>query len=125
MILTELNERLDILLTSAVITKKAAEVAANAFIHLQSTLKKDEINQAEMLFTHLPMALSRIEKEEKVEAPHPDLLTEVKNSPYSAQAGREIDYVQTLWTGRLPQEELDYLLMHYAALLQLNEGGNE
>jgi PRD domain len=125
MILTELNERLDILLTSAVITKKAAEVAAGAFIHLQSTLKKNEIDQAEMLFTHLPMALSRIEKEEKVEAPHPDLLTEVKNSPYSAQAGREIDYVQTLWSERLPQEELDYLLIHYATLLQLNEGGNE
>jgi hypothetical protein len=125
MTLTELNERLDILLQSAVITEKAAEVAASAFIHLQSTLKKNEIDQAEMLFTHLPMALSRIGKEEKVEAPHPDLLTEVKNSPYSAQAGREIDYVQTLWTGRLPQEELDYLLMHYAALLQLNEGGNE
>jgi PRD domain len=125
MILTELNERLDILLTSAVITKKAAEVAASAFIHLQSTLKKNEIDQAEMLFTHLPMALSRIEKEEKVEAPHPDLLTEVKNSPYSAQAGREIDYVQTLWSERLPQEELDYLLIHYATLLQLNEGGNE
>jgi hypothetical protein len=125
MILTELNERLDILLQSAVITKRAAEVAASAFIHLQSTLKKNEIDQAEMLFTHLPMALSRIEKEEKVEAPHPDLLTEVKNTPYSTQAGREIDYVQTLWSERLPQEELDYLLIHYATLLQLNEGGNE
>jgi hypothetical protein len=125
MILIELNERLDILLTSAVITKNAADVAVKAFIHLQSTLQKNKVDNAEMLFTHLPMALSRIEKEEKVEAPHPDLLAEVKNSPYSDQAGREIDYVQSLWTGRLPQEELDYLLIHYATLLQINEGGNE
>lgn len=125
MILTELKERLDILLTSAVITTKAEDVAVKAFIHLQSYLKKDEIDQAEMLFTHLPMALSRIEKEEKVEAPHPDLLTEVKKSPHSAQALKEIQYVQILWEESLPQEELDYLLIHYATLLQINEGGNE
>jgi hypothetical protein len=123
--LPELKERLEILSASSVITAKAAEVAMEAFVHLQSSLKKDKIIHAEMLFTHLPMALSRIEKDEKVEAPHPDMLTEVKNSPFSTQAFKEIEYVQAQWKEPLPQEELDYLLIHYATLLQLNEGGNE
>jgi hypothetical protein len=125
MILTELKQRLDILLTSDVITAKAADVALEAFIHLQSSLKKNNLDQAEMLFTHLPMALSRIEKNETVEAPHPDMLTEVNNSPHAPQASIEITYVQTVWKQSLPQEELDYLLIHYATLLHINEGGNE
>ncbi|MCL6571949.1 MAG: PRD domain-containing protein [Bacillus sp. (in: Bacteria)] len=125
MILTELKERLDILLTSDVISTKAADVALEAFIHLQSSLKKKDIDQAEMLFTHLPMALSRIEKNETVEAPHPDMLTEVRNSPHSPQASIEIANVQKLWKQSLPQEELDYLLIHYATILHINEGGNE
>jgi hypothetical protein len=124
-ILLQLKERLDILLASEVITTKAADVTVEAFTHLQFYLKKEELDQAEMLFTHLPMALSRIEKDEKVEAPHPDMLTEVKNSPHASQASIEIEYVQTLWKESLPQEELDYLLMHYATILQINEGGNE
>jgi hypothetical protein len=125
MILTELKERLNILLTSNVITAKAADVALVAFIHLQSSLKKEDLDQAEMLFTHLPMALSRIENDETVEAPHPDMLTEVKNSPHAPQASIEIAYVQTLWKQSLPQEELDYLLIHYATILHINEGGNK
>jgi hypothetical protein len=125
MILTELKERLNILLASNVITARAADVAFVAFIHLQSSLKKKDIDQAEMLFTHLPMALSRIEKLETVEAPNPDMLTEVNNSPHAPRARIEIAYVQTLWKQSLPQEELDYLLIHYATILHINEGGNE
>lgn len=125
MILPQLKERLDILLASEVITTKAADVTVEAFTHLQIYLKKEELDQAEMLFTHLPMALSRIEKDEKVEAPHPDMLTEVKNSHHASQASIEIEYVQSLWKESLPQEELDYLLIHYATILQINEGGNE
>lgn len=74
MILTELKERLDILLTSDVISTKAADVALEAFIHLQSSLKKKDIDQAEMLFTHLPMALSRIEKMRRWKPPIPTCL---------------------------------------------------
>lgn len=121
---SELKERLDILLTSDVITQKAADLTALAFVHLRAHLEKDEIDQAEMLFTHLPAALSRLEKGENVEAPLPALLEEVKESPFYPLAKKEIDYVQTEWKQPLPEEEIDYLLIHYTNVLQINKGGN-
>jgi transcriptional antiterminator len=122
--LEELKQRLDILLTSLVVSTKAADITTLAFMHLSSILKKDTIDQAEMLFTHLPTALTRIEKGEQVEAPHPSLLEEVKQSPQAALAIKEIDFVQQQWKKQLPQEEIDFLLIHYTNVLQINKGGN-
>lgn len=122
--LNQLNERMDILLASSVVSTKAADISTLAFMHLQSHLKKDAIDGAEMLFTHLPTALTRIEKGEQVEAPHPALLDEVKQSPEASVAIKEIDYVQQLWKNQLPQEEIDFLVIHYTNVLQINKGGN-
>ncbi|CAM3570696.1 hypothetical protein GCM10009865_09440 [Aeromicrobium ponti] len=122
--LEQLKQRLDILLTSLVVSTKAADITTLSFMHLSSILKKDTIEQAEMLFTHLPTALTRIEKGEQVEAPHPALLEEVKQSPQAALAIKEIDFVQQQWKKQLPQEEIDFLLIHYTNVLQINKGGN-
>jgi transcriptional regulatory protein LevR len=122
--INQLKERMDILLASSVVSTKAADISTLAFMHLQSHLKKDAIVGAEMLFTHLPTALTRIEKGERVEAPHPALLEEVKQSPEASAAMKEIDYVQQHWKNQLPQEEIDFLLIHYTNVLQLNKGGN-
>lgn len=122
--LNQLKERMDILLASSVVSTKAADISTLAFMHLQSYLKKDAIDGAEMLFTHLPTALTRIEKGEQVEAPHPALLDEVKQSPEASVAIKEIDYVQQLWKNQLPQEEVDFLIIHYTNVLQINKGGN-
>lgn len=122
--LNQLKERMDILLASSVVSTKAADISTLAFMHLQSHLKKDAIDGAEMLFTHLPTALTRIEKGEQVEAPHPALLDEVKQSPEASVAIKEIDYVQQLWKNQLPQEEIDFLVIHYTNVLQINKGGN-
>ncbi|MGA5689361.1 PRD domain-containing protein [Cytobacillus pseudoceanisediminis] len=122
--LNQLKERMDILLASSVVSTKAADISTLAFMHLQSHLKKDDIDGAEMLFTHLPTALTRIEKGEQVEAPHPALLDEVKQSLEASVAIKEIDYVQQLWKNQLPQEEIDFLVIHYTNVLQINKGGN-
>lgn len=122
--LNQLKERMDILLASSVISTKAADISTLAFMHLQSHLKKDAIDGAEMLFTHLPTALTRIEKGEQVEAPHPAFLDEVKQSLEASVAIKEIDYVQQLWKNQLPQEEIDFLVIHYTNVLQINKGGN-
>ncbi|MDM5228233.1 PRD domain-containing protein [Cytobacillus sp. NJ13] len=122
--LNQLKERMDILLASSVVSTKAADISTLAFMHLQSHFKKDAIDGAEMLFTHLPTALARIEKGEQVEAPHPALLDEVKQSPEASIAMKEIDFVQQQWKNQLPQEEIDFLLIHYTNVLQINKGGN-
>lgn len=120
---SDLKQRLDILIASSVISKKSADITILAYIHLQDHLKLENIKQAEMLFTHLPTALTRIEKGEKVAPPLLELLEEVKQSPYSAEALKEINYVKAQWNEALPQEELDYLLIHYTNVLQINKGG--
>lgn len=120
----QLKERLDILLASSVVSTKAADITALAFKHLSSLLKKDAINGAEMLFTHLPAALTRIEKGEQLEPPHPALLEEVKQSAQASLGMKEIDYVQQQWKEQLPQEEIDFLLIHYTNVLEMNKGGN-
>ncbi|WP_404356575.1 PRD domain-containing protein [Cytobacillus firmus] len=122
--LNQLKERMDILLSSSVVSTIAADITTLAFMHLQSHLKKDAIKGAEMLFTHLPTALTRIENGEQVEAPHPALLDEVKQSPEASTAKKEIDFVQQQWKNQLPQEEIDFLLIHYTNVLQINKGGN-
>ncbi|MBS4178143.1 PRD domain-containing protein [Lederbergia citrea] len=120
-----LKERLGILANSSVISTRAAEITLIAFEHLAAELKIDDIEKAEMLFTHLPTALTRITKGEMVEAPFADLLEEVKSSPYFSQALREIEFIQEKLNQPLPQEELDYLLIHYTNIMQMNEGGIE
>ncbi|WP_370223667.1 PRD domain-containing protein [Cytobacillus sp.] len=122
--INQLKERMEILLSSSVVSTKAADITTLAFMHLQSHLKKDAIAGAEMLFTHLPTALARIEKGEQVEAPHPALLDEVKQSPEASIAMKEIDFVQQQWKNQLPPEEIDFLLIHYTNVLQINKGGN-
>jgi hypothetical protein len=122
--INQLKERMDILLSSSVVSTKAADITTLAFMHLHSHLNKDAIEGAEMLFTHLPTALTRIENGEQVEAPHPALLDEVKQSPEASIAMKEIDFVQQQWKKQLPQEEIDFLLIHYTNVLQINKGGN-
>lgn len=122
--LNQLQERMDILLSSSVVSTKAADITTLAFMHLQSHLKKGAIEGAEMLFTHLPTALTRIENGEQVEAPHPAMLNEVKQLSEASTAMKEIDFVQQQWKNQLPQEEIDFLLIHYTNVLQINKGGN-
>jgi len=76
--LYELEERLQLLADQQVITPKAQEITVLSFKRLLQLLEKQNIDQAEMLFTHLPMALTRIEKGEKVESPVESILNEVK-----------------------------------------------
>ncbi|URM33346.1 PRD domain-containing protein [Cytobacillus firmus] len=121
--INQLKERMDIFVSSSVVSTKAADITTLAFMNLQSHLKKDAIDRAEMLFTHLPTALTRIEKGEQVEAPHPALLEEVKQSPEASTALKEIDFIQQQWKNQLPQEEIDFLLIHYTNVLQINKGG--
>ncbi|GAA0443858.1 MAG: PRD domain-containing protein [Bacillota bacterium] len=121
----ELEDRLHILVLGEVITKEACHITLAAFQELVNELELEEVDQAEMLFTHLPSALTRIERGEALEAPSPAIMEEVKQSAYYLDAERHVNKVQQSWEKELPQEEKEFLYMHYTNVLAMNKGGNK
>jgi hypothetical protein len=122
--LTELKERLQILAENNVISFRAAALTTQAFTHLQQTLNKDDIQNSEMLFTHLPSAITRIERGEEIGAPMPEILTEIKASKYYSEVVQQVNFIEGLHRSNLPKEEQDYLMIHYTNVYQQNEGGS-
>ncbi|UFU00246.1 PRD domain-containing protein [Radiobacillus kanasensis] len=118
--LQEYQNRLKILLEQKVISQPSHDIALEAFKEIMSLLNKSDIEQAEMLFTHLPMALSRIESGEKVDNPTPELMQEVEQSKYFQLAEEQLRYVEDKSKKPLPQGEKEYLLMHYSTVLDTN-----
>lgn len=121
--LQEYKERLTILLEQEVITEKSSDVSLLAFKALLKVLNKIEVKQAEMLFTHLPMALTRISNGENLEGPAPEIITEIINSPYFSIAKSQVGWIEENWNNPLPQGEKDYLYMHYSNVLTINVQG--
>ncbi|MTW86044.1 PRD domain-containing protein [Virgibacillus dakarensis] len=114
------RERLQLLLEQKVITTEAHDVALTAFKQLMDSVGKTDIDQAEMLFTHLPMALTRMEAGEEVEKPAPEIFREVEQSSYFELAKEQIAFIEDLQKKPLPQGEKEYLYMHYTTVLNTN-----
>ncbi|MUV37079.1 hypothetical protein JNUCC1_00885 [Lentibacillus sp. JNUCC-1] len=91
------RKRLDILIEQSVITKTAYDVAFSAFDELTKILGKSDITQAEMLFTHLPMALTRTNSGEEVEKPNDAIMEEVRASEHFDTAQAQVDFVERKW----------------------------
>lgn len=120
----ELQQRLDLLVEGDVISKQASKVTETAFQRLLDELHATKIIQAEMLFTHLPAALTRMDRKEDLEAPGEEIMKEVKSSPHYTKALKQIDMIEKDWGTAIPREERDFLAMHYTNVIQLNKGGN-
>ncbi|MDY0406733.1 PRD domain-containing protein [Virgibacillus sp. 179-BFC.A HS] len=123
--LIELKKRLQMLEEQHVITPKARHIALLSFEKLLHVLNVEDIYQAEMLFTHLPMALTRIEKGEKVESPVEEVLNEVRNSEHFSEAEKQVACIEKEWESSLPCEEKNFLYMHYTNVINLNIRGGE
>lgn len=121
--LYELEERLQLLADQKVISPKAQEVTILSFKKLLQLLEKQDIDQAEMLFTHLPMALTRIENGEKVESPMESIINQVKSSEHFSKAKEQVACMEKLWKKPLPVEEKEFLYMHYTNVINLNTEG--
>lgn len=119
----ELEERLEIMKSSDVISETAAWVSIKAFNHLTSILNQNDLKQGEMLFTHLSTALTRLERGEDIEAPPGALLQEAKAAGFSEKAEEQIHFIEEVAGKSLPQAEKDYLHLHYATVFQQNSGG--
>ena len=120
----ELLTRLTILRDQNVINEQAFEVTNIAFEKLIEFLQIDDVTQAEMLFTHLPTALTRISQGEEVEGPSEEILAEIIQSNYYPIAKQQVAYIERVWKNTLPKAEIDFLLLHYTTVITLNKGGN-
>lgn len=123
MTLEELEERLQVLLDGDAITETSHQVTIQVFEELKKRLNCQDIVQAEMLFTHLPMALTRIDEGESVEGPNDDIMEEIRLSPYFEVAEELVAYIEQLWKKELPKEEQDFLYMHFSTIINMNLGG--
>ena len=120
----ELLTRLTILRDQNVINEQAYEVTNMAFERLIEFLQIDDVIQAEMLFTHLPTALTRISQGEEVEGPSEEMLAEIMLSNYYSLAKQQVEYIEGIWRNALPKAEIDFLLLHYTTVITINKGGN-
>lgn len=119
----QLEERLLLLVDQEVITTHASNVTKLAFENLLANLNVSDLGQAEMLFTHLPLALSRIGSDEAVEKPAPETMREILDSPHFDVVENQVTFIEEKWGEKLPEEEKGYLYMHYMNIINLTTGG--
>lgn len=121
MTLEEYKARLDILLEQKVISEKASETALLAFLKLLEELNMSNLEQAEMLFTHLPMALDRcMDGANTLEGPSAEVMNEIYQTNYFSLAKTQVESIEEGWGVSLPEEERNYLYMHYTTVLNIN-----
>ncbi|WP_054949242.1 PRD domain-containing protein [Numidum massiliense] len=124
--LQQLDDRLTILVNGDVVVPQAAELAKKAALKLQDAYGALPVDQVNMLVTHLATALTRLERGEAVQAPPEALLAEITTSPLMEKAVQEIAWIEREWDSTLPDEEKQFLCVHYVSVLnQLTGGGNE
>ncbi|NBJ70967.1 MULTISPECIES: PRD domain-containing protein [Clostridia] len=123
--INNLQDRLQILLLGKVISKDTFYLTLNAFERLLKELRMKNLEQAEMLFTHLPSALERMKEGEELDLPVVDEMDEVKNSSYYLLAKQQVSLLEEEWGGTLPQKEKDFLYIHFTNVISLNKGGNK
>ncbi|WP_077300621.1 PRD domain-containing protein [Virgibacillus pantothenticus] len=123
--INNLQDRLQILLLGKVISKDTFYLTLRAFQRLLKELRMKHLEQAEMLFTHLPSALERIKEGEELDLPVVEAMDDVKNSPYYLLAKQQVSLLEEEWGGTLPQQEKDFLYIHFINVISLNKGGNK
>lgn len=117
----EITYRLDILKSAGQISEASYDKVIEIIRHFNENhlIEISEENGA-MLITHLCIALSRIEKEEKINRIEDEIFEDVRKNEYfdkSEQTMREIEHI----LGReMPLEEKGYMMMHLCVLFEKN-----
>ncbi|MFC8150457.1 PRD domain-containing protein [Bacillus paralicheniformis] len=117
----QLEERLSILLSSRVITRNAFNTTLNTFVFLSKKLKKEVIKDSETFWTHMAMALTRIEKGESEESPANAIINEVYETPYKNAIEEVIDFIHSLAGLELPEGERVYFYLHLHKVIESNK----
>lgn len=108
--MSALRERLDILFTTNTITPSAMRLCEAT---ISNFINADNEKKYTKLITHLAMAVTRIEREEELIAPPEDIMEEIRRSPHFSQAVENVNWIESQMTTMLPNEERQYLIMHF------------
>jgi transcriptional regulatory protein LevR len=109
-----LQKRLQILHSAGSITNQAEAICQKT---IQKFVNEKNENKYTMLITHLAMAITRLEKEQELYPPPEDIMSEVYSSPFIKEAQQRVDWLEQEMDCRLPQEEKEFLLMHFVTVL--------
>lgn len=112
--MNKLYERLDVLLTTDTITKRADLICRQT---IKQFVNEQNADKYVMLITHLAMAVTRIERQKPLLAPSEVAMKEVYNSPFLHQAEQNMLWIESNLQMGLPKEEKEFLLMHFVSVL--------
>ena len=116
-----MNDKLIVLKENQIISEKAYEITNLAFEFLSEKLKSKYLAESDMFWTHMSMALTRIENGEPVEGPSELIVNEIKKSPFRNEIEEIISFVDLKFGIAIPQEEKDFLYLHLHRVLENNQ----
>ncbi|GGP07612.1 MULTISPECIES: PRD domain-containing protein [Oceanobacillus] len=116
----EMNKKLTILLNGQIITKQAYDVTNQTYDFLAAKLKKEPIENSEMFWVHLCIALTRIKKGEELEGPSREVVNDIYQTPYKEEIKEVIEYIKHQFHYELPKEEQDYFYLHLHGVIENN-----
>lgn len=109
--------RLRLLRDSGVIRPDVEAAMRSAVGWLEKACIPMDSEQGRMFVTHVAMAVQRAVDGETIAGLSPDLMEEVKGSPWFPTAEKFLDFIGSLGVS-LPESEQGYLLVHVCSLLQ-------
>ncbi len=113
----EINNRLDILKSAGQISEVTYDQVERVIRHFQDNhqIVINEENGA-MLITHLCIALSRIEKGEKINEIDEESFKDVRKNIHFKKAEDVLKDIETILGREMPIEERGYMMMHLCVL---------
>ena len=115
----EIKYRMDILKEAGQISQLTYERVEKIINHFLSKhlIQIDETNGA-MLITHLCIALSRMEKGEKINKIEEEMFGEVRKNKFFMKAQEAMEEINKILGSEMPIEESGYMMMHLCVLFE-------
>lgn len=117
----ELNQNLTILKENKIITDSAYAITKDTYDFLSEKYNKEDLTDSNMFWTHMCMALTRIEQGESIEGPMEEIVMEIRQTPYKVEIEEIITFVQTRFQHEIPKEEQDFFYLHLHQVLDKNQ----
>lgn len=109
-----LETRLQILKSADSITNKAETICKKT---IDKFVTPENENKYTMLITHLAMAVTRMERSEKLYPPPEEIMNEIHSSLCIEEADLRVKWIEKELGSSIPKEERDFLLMHFVTVL--------
>lgn len=113
-----MEERLKILYDGNVIDSEIYKVCVDIHDNIFVIRGLDKKNAYTTLMTHLAMAAQRIKNKEKIQPMEKMIVNELKQQREFKKAEEILNTLSSYFSFELPEEELDYVLLHLLNMLQ-------